>query len=114
MNDNMTNLGIDSTVKEYNKGDHIFSIDFGRDAEDDKPSFKIKEYEIKSVVKSHYENSEGQYYKISDIAHPKVEIKTTLKSGFFSSAKEAADEFIRSIEYILEEARRSYSEQFGD
>lgn len=114
MNDNMTNLGIDSTIKEYKKGDHIFSIDFGRDTEDDKPSFKIKEYEIKSVIKSHYENSEGQYYKISDIAHPKVEIKTTLKSGFFNSAKEAADEFISSIEYILKEARRSYSEQFGD
>lgn len=114
MNDNTTNLGIDSTLKEYHKGDHIFSIDFGKDAEDDKPSFKIKEYEITAVMNSHFENQEGQFYKIADIKHPKVEIKTNLKSGFFNTPKEAADEFISSMEYILEEARRSYSEQFGN
>lgn len=114
MNENTVNLGIDSTLKEYHKGDHIFSVDFGKNTDDEKPSFEIHEYEIKSVINSHFENTEGTFYKIADIKHPKVEIKTNLKSGYFTTPKEAADEFISSMEYILEEARRSYSEQFSD
>ncbi len=114
MNENTVNLGIDSTLKEYHKGDHIFSVDFGKEAENEKPSFQIHEYEIKSIISSHFENTKDLFYKIFDIKHPKVEIKTNLKSGFFNSAKEAADEFISSMEYILEEARRSYSEQFNN
>ena len=114
MNENTVNLGIDSTLKEYHKGDHIFAVDFGKNANDDKPSFQIHEYEIKSVINSHFENAEGIFYNIADVNHPKVEIKTNLLSGYFTTPKEAADEFISSMEYILEEARRSYSEQFGN
>ena len=114
MNENTVNLGIDSTLKEYHKGDHIFAVDFGKNANDEKPSFQIHEYEIKSVINSHFENAEGIFYKIVDINHTKVEIKTNLLSGYFTNQKEAADEFISSMEYILEEARRSYSEQFGN
>lgn len=109
---NTVSLGIDSTIVDYHKGDHIFSIDFGKDENEEKPSFKVHEYEIKSIIQNQVEGSD-KYYKIVDIKHPKVEIKTNLKSGFFSSAKEAAEEFISSIEYILTESRRSYSEQFN-
>ena len=114
MNENTVNLGIDSTLKEYHKGYNIFSVYFGKNANDEKPSFQIHEYEIKSVINSHFENAEGIFYKIVDVNHPKVEIKTNLLSGYFTTPKEAADEFISSMEYILEEARRSYSEQFGN
>lgn len=113
MNENTVNLGIDSTLKEYHKGDHIFAVDFGKNA-DEKPSFQVHEYEIISVINSHFENAEGTFYKIADIKHPKVEIKTNLLSGYFTTPKEAANEFISSMEYILEEARRSYSEQFSN
>ena len=108
MNENTVNLGIDSTLKEYHKGDRIFAVDFGKNANDEKPSFQIHEYEIKSVINSHFENAEGTFYKIADIHHPKVEIKTNLLSGYFTSPKEAADEFISSMEYILEEANQLY------
>ena len=112
MTNNTINLGIDSILKKYKKGDHVFSVDFGKDEDETKPSFKIHEYEIKSIIQNQVEDAE-MFYKISDIKHPKVEIKTNLKSGFFPSAKEAAEEFINSIEYILTESRRSYSEQFN-
>ena len=59
MNENTVNLGIDSTLKEYHKGDHIFAVDFGKNVNDDKPSFQIHEYEIKSVINSHFENATG-------------------------------------------------------
>lgn len=107
------NVGIQSTLTRFKKGDHIFSVDFGKDEKDKLPSFKIKEYEIKSIIHNQADGS-NLYYKICDIKHPAVEIKTDLKSGFFDSPKEAAEEFINSIEYILTEARRSYGEQFSD
>ena len=34
MNENTLNLGIDSTLKEYHKGDHIFAVDFGKNADE--------------------------------------------------------------------------------
>ncbi|MCF0124946.1 MAG: hypothetical protein HUJ68_04200 [Clostridia bacterium] len=107
------NLGIDSNIGDYKVGDHIFAAEFGVFSEDEKPTFKILEYEIKKIIKSTVDGVDKSYAEIIDIKFPKVVIKSNLKSGFFKSGKEAAEEFISSMEYICTEAKKVYNEQFN-
>jgi hypothetical protein len=103
---------IESNLKKLEPGDHIFSAEFVSDEKEDR--LEIKEFEfVKYLVGNNTSeietNKDAIPAVIFDIRWPKIQSKTDISHGFFSTEKMAVESFYEMISHIYKIIKKSYN-----